>query len=1044
MLDKAPANVSFPKIEEEVLERWQSQNAFQKSIDNRNGAKEFTFYDGPPFATGLPHYGHLLAGTIKDIIPRYWTMKGYKVERVFGWDCHGLPVENEVENILGISGKKAIEEYGIENFNKKCREIVLRYTGEWEKTVHRMGRWVDFKNGYRTMDPNFMESIWWVFKQLWDKNLIYRGTKVVPFSAALGTALSNFEAGQNYKDVQDPAITILFKLKDEDAFMAAWTTTPWTLPSNLALCVGPDIDYVKLLEKETGRKIYMAEALVGSYSKKRTFEVLSKCKGSDLKGKRYEPLFPYFSSLEKEGAFCILTDGYVSIENGTGVVHTAPSFGEDDNRVVKQAGLSIEACPVDDNGQFTKEVSDYEGVYVKDADKLIIRRLKDEGKLFEMTQIVHKYPFCYRTDTPLLYKSISSWYVKVEEIKEKLLQSNNNIHWVPEHIKQGRFGNWLEGARDWAISRNRSWGTPLPIWINDITGKMICIGSIAELHQLSGVKVNDLHRETIDSITFQIKGERGEYRRIKEVLDCWFESGSMPYAQKHYPFENVKWFEENFPADFIAEGIDQTRGWFYTLVVLSSALFDKNPFKNVIVNGLILAEDGEKMSKRKKNYPPAENVLNKHGADALRLFLINSPVVVAKDLKFSEKGIEELTRAVILPFWNSYSFLATYANVDKWGPEKGLRQSDNLLDQWILSKLQTLIEQVDLEMQDYNLNKVVPPLVEFIEYLTNWYIRLSRRRFWKSENDNDKFAAYSTLYTVLVDFSKILAPVLPFITDYIYSRLTVEEQKKNSHSIHLCDFPSAKKSLQNRGLEEKMDMVRKAVELGRSLRSIHQLKTRMPLKSVSVVVKDINQQKYFEELSELIRGELNVKAVVVSNNEETFVHRSAKPNLKLLGKLYGKQMKEATDLIKGFGNKEVSLLEEGKTIEILGQVLSLEHILVERTPKEGFVVASDAGITVALDTELDKELEKEGLARELVNRIQKLRKDADYEVSDRIHVSLKGDELVYQSVQSYGDYLKVETLTDSLVTGSALSSSDIQSDFDIDGIAVNISIKRVK
>jgi len=1043
MLDKAPSNISFPKMEEEVLAKWQDSKAFEKSIENRKNQKEFTFYDGPPFATGLPHYGHLLAGTIKDIVPRFWTMKGYKVERVFGWDCHGLPVENEVENILNISGKKAIEEYGIENFNKKCREIVLRYTGEWEKTVHRMGRWVDFRNGYRTMDPHFMESIWWVFKQLWDKNLIYRGTKVVPFSAALGTALSNFEAGQNYKEVQDPAITILFKLKDEDAYMAAWTTTPWTLPSNLALCVGPEIDYVKVEDKDLGKFIYMAEARVSAYSKKRKLEVISKCKGVDLKGRKYEPLFNYFSSLASDGAFQVLVDGYVSTENGTGIVHTAPSFGEDDNRIVKQAGLSIEACPVDDNGQFTSQVKDYEGVYVKDADKLIIRRLKEEGMLYDMTQIVHSYPFCYRTDTPLLYKSISSWYVKVEEIKERLIKANSNIHWVPEHIKQGRFGNWLEGARDWAISRSRSWGTPLPIWINNVTGNTICIGSIAELKELSGVLVEDLHRETIDSITFQVKGEKGDYVRIKEVLDCWFESGSMPYAQKHYPFENVKWFEENFPADFIAEGIDQTRGWFYTLVVLSAAIFDKNPFKNVIVNGLILASDGEKMSKRKKNYPPADDVLNKYGADALRLFLINSPVVVAKDLKFSEKGIEELTRAVILPLWNSYSFLATYANVDQWGPEKGLPKSDNLMDQWILSKLQTLIEQVDAEMQDYNLNKVVPPLVEFIEYLTNWYIRLSRRRFWKSENDGDKFAAYSTLYTVLVDFSKILAPILPFITDFIYTRLTKAIQVSNPHSVHLCDFPVANKSLQNRGLEEKMDLVRKAVELGRSLRSVHQLKTRQPLKSVSVVVKNETHQKYFEELADLIRSELNVKVVVVSSNEENFVNRSAKPNLKLLGKVLGKQMKEATEIIKAFGNKEVGLLENGGTIDVLGQTLTLEHILIERIPKVGFVVESDGGITVALDTELDKELEKEGLARELVNRIQNLRKDAGFEVSDRIQVGLKGDELVSQSIATYGNYVKNETLADSILENSSLEKFDISNEFDIDGIQVTISIKRV-
>ncbi len=1038
------SNVSFPKLEEETLKKWDEQDIFKKSISSREGKKEFTFYDGPPFATGLPHYGHLLAGTIKDIVPRYWTMKGCKVDRVFGWDCHGLPVENEVENILNLSGKRAIEELGVEKFNAKCREIVLRYTGEWEKTVKRIGRWVDFKNGYKTMDTNFMESIWWVFKQLWDKNLIYQGTKVVPFSWALGTALSNFEANQNYQEVQDPAITILFKLSDEDAYIAAWTTTPWTLPSNLALCVGREIDYVKAYDEAEKKYIIMAEKRLDAYTKKHGLVVKERFKGSDLVGKRYEPLFPYFSHLKADGAFQILEDGYVSTENGTGVVHTAPSFGEDDNRVVKQSGLHLDACPVDENGCFTKEVSDYVGVMVKDADKLIIRRLKDEGKLYEMSQIVHSYPFCYRTDTPLLYKSISSWYVKVEDIKDKMVKANQNIRWVPDHLKEGRFGNWLEGARDWAISRNRSWGTPLPIWVNDETKKCICIGSLDELEKYTGVRVNDLHRETIDHLTFKVAGESGTYVRIKDVLDCWFESGSMPYAQKHYPFENVKWFEENFPADFIAEGIDQTRGWFYTLVVLASALFDKNPFKNVIVNGLILAEDGSKMSKRKKNYPPADEVINKYGADPLRLFLINSPVVVAKDLKFSEKGIEEIIRAVILPLWSSYSFLTTYAEVDGWGPEKGVLKSENQLDRWILSKLQSLIEQVDEEMQNYNLNKVVPVLVEFVEYLTNWYIRLSRRRFWKSENDTDKDSAYSTLYQVLTSFSKVMAPFLPFLTDYIYTALTADDKNEPFESVHLCDFPLPNKELQDKNLEDKMDMVRKAVELGRSLRSKHNLKTRQPLKSASVVVNDALKMSYFQELSGLIKNELNVKNVIVSSNEDQLVSKSTKPNLKLLGPLFGKQMKEATEIIKGLDSSVIAQLEAGGKFDVLGKELSIEHFLIDRTPKSGYVVESDLGITVALDTEVSPELAQECLAREMVNRIQNLRKSADFEVSDTITVSVLGDPQVNESLQTFGEYLKAETLTSELLTTNELKAPDISESFDIDGVKVSISVKRNK
>ncbi len=605
MAESENTSFSFVETEKKSIAFWKEKNIFKKSLENTKDKKPYIFYDGPPFATGLPHHGHLVGSILKDIIPRYFTMNGRYVERRFGWDCHGLPIEHEIDKKLGMSTQEAVAKLGIKGYNDECRGIVQRYTSEWEKTITRIGRWVDFENDYKTMDPDFMESVWWVFKELWNKDLIYKGTKVMPFSTALGTILSNFEAGQNYQDVQDPAVTVLFKAQDtgdDNTYYAAWTTTPWTLPSNLGLCVGADIDYVKIKDHDLNIFIYMAEARVELYSKKRNLEVLERIKGSELKGKKYEPLFPYFKDFAAEGAFQIFNDAYVTTDSGTGIVHTAPSFGEDDNRIMKEADIHLYACPIDDAGKFTEEVSDYQGVYVKEADKQIQKDLKTRGVLWDQGVLVHSYPMCYRSDTPLLYKAIPSWYVNVEKIKAQLLTSNAEINWVPEHIKDGRFGKWLEGARDWAISRNRIWGTPLPIWINDITERQICIGSIEELNKLTGKITTDLHRENVDDLTFSLDGEEGVYRRIPEVLDCWFESGSMPYAQLHYPFENAEVFAEGFPAEFIAEGLDQTRGWFYTLTILSTALFQKPAFKNVIVNGMVLAKDGKKMSKRLKLY----------------------------------------------------------------------------------------------------------------------------------------------------------------------------------------------------------------------------------------------------------------------------------------------------------------------------------------------------------------------------------------------------------------------------------------------------------
>ena len=778
--------VTFPELETEILKFWQESGIFEKSLEQRRGGDEFVFYDGPPFATGLPHYGHLLAGTIKDVVPRYQTMRGKYVERRFGWDCHGLPVENEMEKQLNLSSKRDIEAYGIDKFNEACRSIVLRYTSEWEKIVNRMGRWVDFRNGYRTMDRSFMESIWWVFKNLWDQGLVYEGYKILPYCPRCATPLSNFEANQGYKDVVDPAITIRFKVKgEENTYFLAWTTTPWTLPSNLALTVGPDIDYVKI--KDGGDFYIMAAARVGAYYKEAP-EVVWQGKGAELVGRRYEPLFPYFENLAEQGAFQVLSAGFVSTEDGTGIVHTAPGFGEDDNAVCKAAGLP-EVCPIDGECRFTAEVPDYQGRPVKSVDKDIMQRLKDEGKLVHRGQIKHSYPHCWRDDGPLIYRAISTWFVKVEAIKEKMVENNQSINWVPAHLRDGRFGKWLENARDWAISRNRYWGTPLPIWRND-EGEVIVVGSAGELEQLTGRKIDDLHKHFMDKIEIPSPTGKSPLKRVPEVFDCWFESGSMPYAQQHYPFENKRHFEENFPADFIAEGLDQTRGWFYTLVVLATALFDRPPFKNVVVNGLVLAENGQKMSKRLRNYPDPMVVVNTYGADAVRLFMLGSQVVRAEDLKFSEAGVKEVLRGIMIPMWNALAFFTTYANVDHYNPGRGEvkppAHASNVLDRWILSSASQMVEEIRGELDAYNLQKAANRFSRFIDDLTNWYIRRSRRRFWKSSDDADKQEAYATLHYVLLTFAKTAAPFIPFTTEAIYRALRTEEMPE---SVHLCDYP---------------------------------------------------------------------------------------------------------------------------------------------------------------------------------------------------------------------------------------------------------------
>jgi isoleucyl-tRNA synthetase len=1013
MFEPVNNHPAFAKMEEEVLGFWEKEQCFKKSLDNRKGCDEFVFYDGPPFATGLPHYGHLLAGTIKDVIPRYQTMRGKYVERTFGWDCHGLPVENEMEKELDLRDKKEIEKYGIGNFNEACRGIVLRYTSEWEQTVKRMGRWVDFENGYRTMDLNYMESIWWVFKQLWDKGLVYEGYKILPYCARCATPLSNFEANQGYFDVTDPAITIRFKaLDEENTYYLAWTTTPWTLPSNLALAVGPKVDYVKI--KDGDDILILAEARLGAYYKDDEMpEVIARFKGAELEHKRYEPLFPYFRELAKDGAYKIILANYVTIGDGTGIVHAAPGFGEEDNIACKAYDIP-EVCPIDEHCCFTSEISDYASRFVKDCDKDIIRRLKEEGKLVHRGSIKHSYPHCWRDDSPLIYRAISTWFVDVEKIKEKMIAANQKINWTPDHLKNGRFGKWLENARDWAVSRNRYWGSPLPIWRNE-EGEVICVGSVEELEKLTGKKVDDIHKHFVDELEIPSPTGKSPLRRVEEVLDCWFESGSMPYAQQHYPFENKEHFEKNFPANFIAEGLDQTRGWFYTLVVLGAALFDKPPFSNVVVNGLILADDGQKMSKRKKNYPDPKYVIDTYGADAIRLFMLGSQVVRAEDLKFTEDGVKDVLRSVMIPMWNAYSFFVTYANVDKWeahAGSKGPVAPSNPLDSWILSSLTQMVEEIQEEMDNYNLQKAANRFEKFVEDLTNWYIRRSRRRFWRSENDTDKNEAYETLHYVLLTFAKTAAPFIPFTTEMIYRNLRTADMPE---SVHLCDYPEIDKNRRDVYLEGQMECTMTAVSLGRHLRAQHQMKVRQPLAKAVIVINDEKVRKMLEETSNIIAEELNVKAIEFSANEDEVVHRSAKANFKVLGPKLGKLMKEAAGQVAKLTSNDISSLEAGGTATLTfsdGSELEIgaDDLMIQRKEKEGMTVANEGDVTIALDTKLSRELEEEGFAREFVSRVQNMRKEMDFEVSDRIVVKYSLDSDFKAALTNFKDYICNEVL----------------------------------
>ncbi|XP_050421061.1 isoleucine--tRNA ligase, cytoplasmic [Adelges cooleyi] len=1056
MVEAATETLNFPKEEEKILEFWKEIDVFQECLKQSKGKPRYSFYDGPPFATGLPHYGHILAGAIKDVVTRYAHQTGHHVERRFGWDTHGLPVEFEIDKLLGIKGPQDVAKMGIDKYNAECRKIVMRYASDWEKIVTRLGRWIDFKNDYKTLYPWFMESVWWVFSELWNKGMVYRGVKVMPYSTACSTPLSNFESGQNYKEVVDPAVMVSFPLEsDPSASLVAWTTTPWTLPSNLALCVNPNLIYAKV--KDLNNKIYilMEARLEVLFKKKEDYTVLDTFPGQKLKGQRYKPLFPYFAQTQKT-AFVILTDDYVSAESGTGIVHQAPYFGEDDYRVCLTAGVITRdqdiVCPVDESGRFVSPVKDFEGQYVKDADKNIIKFLKEAGKLVNASSVKHSYPFCWRSETPLIYKAVPSWFVRVQQMSQDLLACNKATYWVPNFVKEKRFGNWLKDARDWAISRNRYWGTPIPLWVSEDGKEIVCISSIEQLHKLTGVLVTDLHREVVDKLTIpSARPGHPPLRRINEVFDCWFESGSMPYAQQHYPFENRKEFHDRFPADFIAEGIDQTRGWFYTLLVISTALFNKPPFKNLIANGLVLASDGQKMSKRKKNYPDPLEVVNKFGADALRLYLINSPVVRAENLRFKEEGVKEILKDLFLPWYNAYRFFIQNiqdASGTMYKPNKDFYNacSENKMDRWITSWTQSLIAFVRQEMAAYRLYTVVPRLVKFIDVLTNWYVRLNRQRFKGECGSTDKQESLDTLYHVLMTMVCLMAPYTPFICELMYQNLKKIENLKE-RSVHFHMVPNVKEHLIDKNIEQSVSIMQNIIEMGRVMRDRRTIPIKYPLPELMIVADDPKIIDNINEFRSYIEKELNVRAINLTKNKSRYVKLRAEPDHKTLGSRLKSDFKRVTAAIRELTDEqlqswqnEVSNMstdnnddQQKPPLKVLEYELEASEfrILYNFTGPEAEIMAKtyeaqiDNDILVLLNVTPDQSMLDEGTAREIINRVQKLRKKAHLVPTDRINV--------YYNISPEGELARVAKEFNEFIT-TALKVPFI------DGVAVGNNI----
>ena len=1032
----------LPNIERRILEYWAANKTFEASIEQRYNESEYVFYDGPPFANGLPHHGHLLTGYVKDVVPRYFTMKGRRVERRFGWDCHGLPAEMEAEKELPVAGRASIMEYGIEKFNEYCRASVLQYTKEWEKTVTRQARWVDFENDYKTMDLNYMESVMWAFKQLWDKGLIYQSNRVLPYSWGAETPLSNHEIRLDdaTRPRQDPAITVSFELNDPSGLpgsndgtddgkvsILAWTTTPWTLPSNLALSVGPELQYA-VMQGNNGSRYVLSEAALESYEPQLSDAThLGTISGSELVGRSYTPLFDFFADMAevdptkphhgKNRAFVILGGDFIDTSEGTGVVHMAPGFGEDDQRLVAEAGIGC-VVPVDDAGCFTDEVRNWAGINVLEANPAIIKHLSDTGHLVRHDSYVHNYPHCWRTDTPIIYKAMPSWYVNVTAIRDRLLETNQQINWVPSHIRDGRFGMWLEGARDWSISRNRFWGSPIPIWVSDNPEfpRVDVYGSLAELEADFGVRPTNLHRPFIDSLTRPNPDDpSGEstMRRVPEVLDCWFESGAMPFAQVHYPFENKEWFDQHFPADFIVEYINQSRGWFYTLHVLAAALFDRPAFQNVICHGILLAEDGAKLSKKLRNYTEPEEIFHTQGADALRWYFMSSNIVRGGDARISDQAINDVVRQVILPIWNAYSFFTLYANVENY--QATFRtDSAELLDRYILAKTRELIVNTETRMEAYDLAGAATEIRSFIDALNNWYIRRSRDRFWGVDGSGADVAGLDTLYSVLLTLVQVTAPFLPMIAEEIWLGLSVGDATL-APSVHLCDWPSASDFAPDEALVATMDRLRDVASTALRLRENEGLRVRLPLASLTVAGRDATT---LEPFSELLADELNVKAVNVTEDIGTLATLVLSPDGKVLGPRLGSAV-QAVFAAARRGDWEA---RADGTVLVADQVLNASEYELVLESSDGVVAAAlrSNDAVVSIDTTVTPELEAEGLARDMVREIQNARRAEDLVVTDRIEVwVLAASATVVASLDAHNDYVSEQVLATRISTGLA-------------------------
>ena len=1051
MYQKVDTNLNFVDREKKVEEFWKENHIFEKSMENRKEGETYTFYDGPPTANGKPHIGHVLTRVIKDMIPRYRTMKGYMVPRKAGWDTHGLPVELEVEKKLGLDGKEQIEEYGMEPFIKQCKESVWKYKGMWEDFSSTVGFWADMEHPYVTYYDDYIESEWWALKEIWNKKLLYKGFKIVPYCPRCGTPLSAQEVSQGYKTVKERSAVVRFKVIGEDAYFLAWTTTPWTLPSNVALCVNPDETYCKVKAAD-GYTYYMAEALLdkvlGKLAKEegeKAYEVLETYKGTDLEHKEYEPLFACAgeaAAKQKKKAHFVTCDTYVTMSDGTGIVHIAPAFGEDDSRIGRNYDLPFVQF-VDGQGNLTKETP-YAGVFVKKADPMVLTDLDKEGKLFDAPKFEHEYPHCWRCDTPLIYYARESWFIKMTAVKDDLIRNNNTINWIPESIGKGRFGDWLENVQDWGISRNRYWGTPLNIWQCEC-GHMHSIGSRQELFEMSGdekAKTVELHRPYIDEITLKCPECGGEMHRVPEVIDCWFDSGAMPFAQHHYPFENKELFEQQFPANFISEAVDQTRGWFYSLLAESTLLFNKAPYKNVIVLGHVQDENGQKMSKSKGNAVDPFDALNKYGADAIRwYFYINSAPWLPN--RFHGKAVVEGQRKFMSTLWNTYAFFVLYADIDNFDPTKYELNYDQLpvMDKWLLSRLNTTVQAVDNDLANYKIPEAARALQEFVDEMSNWYVRRSRERFWAKGMEQDKINAYMTLYHALVTIAKTAAPMIPFMTEDMYQNLVRSVDKDAIESIHLCDFPTVNEAWIDKDLEADMKELLEIVVLGRACRNTANIKNRQPIGTMYVKA----EKKMDKFYTDIIADELNVKEVKFADDVESFISYSFKPQLRTVGPKYGKLLggiRQALTDINGTAAMNELRTNGVLKLDINGNDVELteEDLLIETAQTEGYVSESDGETSVVLDTNLTPELIEEGFVREIISKIQTMRKEAGFEVMDKIKVYAHGNDKIQDVMKAHEDEIKSEVLADEMVLGE---TDGYVKEWNINKEAVTMGVKKL-